>query len=346
MPIAGARPGGGCEFLEREAPIPQRDHSSRNAGIECGFEQRTGDRGRRGRDREVHGGSGVGETVHPRASRRRRDWLGGSATNFDCADSEPIGDGFSRRGNRNHARKEHDEHRRRDEQRAAATMLPLGDRVGLGDALANLRDKVVARGVIEMLGEIEQRALEIDHCVTSSPRDTRNKSSARDKRDFAVPSGHESTAAVSLSASPAKNRNATTSRYRSGRSATASTSRCRRSPWIASSSVPAPSRIRTRGDPKLDARPPRHRPAPVPRLVRDDREQPRPERRVAPKADQVAERLHERLLHRILGLVTRDPVREPQGAGAVALDEDTERVDIALSGVEDQLLFAGAVHVL
>ena len=82
----------------------------------------------------------------------------------------------------------------------------------------------------------------------------------------------------------------------------------------------------------------------VARLVRDDREQPRPECRVGAEAVEAAKRFDEPVLHRILGFVSRDPVREPQRGLAVTLDQHGERVDIALPGVDHQLLVAASIH--
>src|SRR5204862_75329 len=50
-------------------------------------------------------------------------------------------------------------------------------------------------GMIEMVGQVGERDFEVDHNVTSSPSVVRSWSSARERRDFAVPSGQSSTSA-------------------------------------------------------------------------------------------------------------------------------------------------------
>ena len=136
---------------------------------------------------------------------------------------------------------------------------------GSDEPAAQRGGRLLRRRVVEVLGQVGERALEVDHSVTSSPSAVRRRSSARDSRDFAVPNGHDNTSAVSLSLSPPKKRRATTSRWCAGSSLTAATSRRRSSCSIASVARGA-DRRRLRANAEVHCRPPRHRTAPVPRF--------------------------------------------------------------------------------
>ena len=73
-----------------------------------------------------------------------------------------------------------------------------------GNPVAHRLDQVVARRMVEMLGQIDEVALELDHDAASLPSSTRRRCDARDSRDFTVPNGHDKTSAVSLSLNSAK----------------------------------------------------------------------------------------------------------------------------------------------
>ena len=65
--------------------------------------------------------------------------------------------------------------------------------------------EVLCGRVIEVLGEVEERGVRgrSQRRLVAEPA-ARSMSSAGDSRDFAVPTGHDSASAVSLSLRPAK----------------------------------------------------------------------------------------------------------------------------------------------
>src|SRR5690348_5905383 len=79
------------------------------------------------------------------------------------------------------------------------------------------------------------------------------------------------------------------------------------------------------------------RTAPVARLVRHDREEPRPERRAGAEPAEVAVGLDHRLLHRVLGVGSGDRVADPERDGSMTLEQRGERDVVAVAGAFDEL---------
>ena len=121
--------------------------------------------------------------------------------NLDRSDAQPVGDRVTRGADREQRGGEHD-HGGGDRERGPHPSSSSADT--RHHAPEHDVGEVLRGRVIEVLGEVEERGFQVDHSVTSSPSATRSMSSARDSRDFAVPRGHDSASAVSISLRPAK----------------------------------------------------------------------------------------------------------------------------------------------
>ena len=180
-----------------------------------------------------------------------------------------------------------------------------------------------------------------DRSRSSSPSCSRTRASARESRDLTVPTRRPSAAAVSSSLRPRKCRHETTSRSSSPSAATARSRRSRSS--AASSSCLGRRGRAARGvfvrDPEREVLAPAGGAAAVPRLVDDDLEQPRPERRAAAKAAERREGLHERVLRRLLGVRgrARDEVRGPECDLLMQHDESLVGRGVATLRLLDEL---------
>ena len=197
--------------------------------------------------------------------------------------------------------------------------------------------------------QVDLRRLESHDAGRSSdsrPRArSRTRASPRWSWVLTVPIGRPVWRAISSSVASPKNRSATTSRYGSGRAATAVRISVARSARIERR---AGSVMRCRGDggtirrsvaPALgvpaDRAGSRHVDGPSPAGLSEgdpdpDPRQPRAERTVATPARERSVRRHERLLGRVLGLgvVAEDALTGPDERGRLTLDESTERLTV------------------
>src|SRR5262249_52739653 len=90
------------------------------------------------------------------------------------------------------------------------------------------------------------------------------------------------------------------------------------------------------------------RPAAVPSLVRDDRQQPRPQRRALPEPPERPPRLDEPVLDGVVGVgrAAGDEVCDPESGLLVCSDEFLEGAPAPAPGARDQLALVGwtALH--
>ena len=272
--------------------------------------------------------------VERRGGRRRRRRLR-HALDLHALDAEPAQHRAARRGDRGDAAEREREQRQRDGERGAQA-APGGAprRLGLETRTHARRHVGLGRPLDRELAEPGLEA----HSSASS------RASARDSRDLTVPGRHPSAAAVSRSVSPRRWRQATTCRCSSPSVsiAASSCSRCSRARSAASGDGAASRGGALLGQVQLEPRAARRRAPAVARLVGDDREQPRAQRRVLAEAAERAVRLHEGVLHGLLGVGGRasDDVCGAEGDPLVLADELFVGVEIPALGARDELRFS------
>ncbi len=289
------------------------------------------------------GGGHAGDGARTGRGRHRR----AGVLHLDRADAQPVGDRVPRRTDREHRGRDHDDARGDGEQRAHAPVAWLrGLRRGRGDAPAHDLRELVPGRVVEVFGEVEERCFQIDHNVTSSPSATRNRSRARDRRDFAVPRGHDERGrGLGLAESgEVAQRDDLPVTVRQPRDFVEHTlaARVRGRDVVGSRAVGLPLAAHL----EVEAVAARAGAAAVAGLVRDDREQPRAEHGVGAEAAEVPVRLDERVLDGIFCIASGDSVRDAERRFPVAADQSRERVEIALPGGDHQLRVGASIHVV